>query len=438
MKSIRFTAAILVFLMGFSTVPTQASTQNQELRAWEPCELVKTTPCIISVEAISKSGEVTIANTNPNLSRDYEDVYASQPILGKKYEWVTPGIKHENGTEQTILKIFHWPLGKSYCWAENQCATNVDQIIFNYGGGWWNTPNTYTDFPDLSDDRVCGSSANPTYCTKGWGLNPDYLYRVKAKLPTSFDFGFSVGYGKQGLILVEKEKNGDSVLTVSVTPAQKSYKWRKYYDVAPTNFQQKADVTDNIVQSALHGVNDGSVAWLSRCEYGRGMSIWSNGDVIQWPKWNSADEAIELQVASMNSRADGSRNQGTFEVAVPVKIAQCLWGVDLSRSATAIISASYPELGISEIITTSSRVENGMYFLSANGFHYSAPTIKVKVTQAANAEPITPSIASPSPTPSAIPVVRKVKKTTITCIKGKLTKKVTSVSPKCPAGYKKK
>jgi membrane protein involved in colicin uptake len=28
------------------------------------------------------------------------------------------------------------------------------------------------------------------------------------------------------------------------------------------------------------------------------------------------------------------------------------------------------------------------------------------------------------------------KKTTINCIKGKLTKKVTAVKPKCPAGYK--
>jgi hypothetical protein len=31
-----------------------------------------------------------------------------------------------------------------------------------------------------------------------------------------------------------------------------------------------------------------------------------------------------------------------------------------------------------------------------------------------------------------------VKKTTITCVKGKLVKKVTAVKPKCPAGYKKK
>jgi len=32
----------------------------------------------------------------------------------------------------------------------------------------------------------------------------------------------------------------------------------------------------------------------------------------------------------------------------------------------------------------------------------------------------------------------ELKKTTITCIKGKLTKKVTAVNPKCPSGYKKK
>ena len=31
-----------------------------------------------------------------------------------------------------------------------------------------------------------------------------------------------------------------------------------------------------------------------------------------------------------------------------------------------------------------------------------------------------------------------LKKTTITCIKGKLVKKVTAVKPLCPAGYKKK
>ena len=127
---------------------------------------------------------------------------------------------------------------------------------------------------------------------------------------------------------------------------------------------------------------------------------------------------------------------------MPLSTATCLWGVDLSKAVSASISASYPELGISEIVTTTSQVKDGFFKVSAAGFHYSAPVIKMKVTQSPSTQPVTPLEASPSPTPSAepatIPVVQKIKKSTITCIKGKSTKKVTAVSPKCPAGFKKK
>jgi hypothetical protein len=62
--------------------------------------------------------------------------------------------------------------------------------------------------------------------------------------------------------------------------------------------------------------------------------------------------------------------------------------------------------------------------------------LKVKLTQDANAVPpeLTPS-AEPAPQISTAPVM---KKSTITCVKGKTTKKVSAVSPKCPAGFKKK
>ena len=38
----------------------------------------------------------------------------------------------------------------------------------------------------------------------------------------------------------------------------------------------------------------------------------------------------------------------------------------------------------------------------------------------------------------ALALKLSTQKTTITCVKGKLTKKVTAVKPVCPAGYKKK
>lgn len=46
------------------------------------------------------------------------------------------------------------------------------------------------------------------------------------------------------------------------------------------------------------------------------------------------------------------------------------------------------------------------------------------------------SSSLPAPTPTPEQSLAASKKTTITCLKGKLTKKVTAVKPKCPTGYK--
>ncbi|MBU6243085.1 MAG: hypothetical protein KGP06_03390 [Acidobacteria bacterium] len=46
------------------------------------------------------------------------------------------------------------------------------------------------------------------------------------------------------------------------------------------------------------------------------------------------------------------------------------------------------------------------------------------------------AVVTPTPTPTlSKPSVITI---TITCVKGKVTKKITAVNPKCPAGYKKK
>ena len=109
---------------------------------------------------------------------------------------------------------------------------------------------------------------------------------------------------------------------------------------------------------------------------------------------------------------------------MPLTVANCLWGADLGKATQASVSATYPELGITEMITTTSKVAQGTYFLSASGFHYSAPTIKVKVAQIK--EEVLP-----------VKEIVKPKVQTISCIKGKLKKKVTAAKPQCPAGSKK-
>jgi hypothetical protein len=69
--------------------------------------------------------------------------------------------------------------------------------------------------------------------------------------------------------------------------------------------------------------------------------------------------------------------------------------------------------------------KDGWMKMAAYGFTFSAPTVKVKLTQVAQA------VATPSPTATT-------NNKTLTCVKGKIIKRVTAANPKCPAGYKKK
>jgi len=70
-----------------------------------------------------------------------------------------------------------------------------------------------------------------------------------------------------------------------------------------------------------------------------------------------------------------------------------------------------------------------------------APTPTPTPMPATTPAPVSPLPINPSPTAMATSVVAPkivAKKITITCIKGKLIKKVTAINPKCPSGYKKK
>jgi hypothetical protein len=95
--------------------------------------------------------------------------------------------------------------------------------------------------------------------------------------------------------------------------------------------------------------------------------------------------------------------------------ARCLYGFSKAPvSATISVTGSNGE---TKTATTVVSEKNGWLKMAAYGFTFSSPTISVKLTQAGAAT---------------------AKKTTITCVKGKLTKKVTAVNATCPAGYKKK
>jgi hypothetical protein len=104
-------------------------------------------------------------------------------------------------------------------------------------------------------------------------------------------------------------------------------------------------------------------------------------------------------------------------------VARCIYNFT-SAPISASVSITTSDGGVQKVATTVLNERNGWLHLGAYGFGFSSPTLKVKLTQAA-------------PTPTATPKPA-LQKTTITCVKGKTTKKVTAVAPKCPSGFKKK
>ena len=139
------------------------------------------------------------------------------------------------------------------------------------------------------------------------------------------------------------------------------------------------------------------------------------------PAFDSSEGALNYKVAAPHFAADGSEFSGTYDLIMSSSVARCIYNFT-SAPISASVSITTSDGGVQKVATTVLNERNGWLHLGAYGFGFSEPTLKVKLTQAA-------------PTPTAKPVAKKI---TISCVKGKSIKKVTSVKPKCPAGYKKK
>jgi hypothetical protein len=148
------------------------------------------------------------------------------------------------------------------------------------------------------------------------------------------------------------------------------------------------------------------------------------------PKLNESEGTLEYSVAAPHFTTQGTEFLGTYDLIMRSDVARCVYGFTAApiRATLSVVN----DEGNQKVATEILGEKNGWLYLSAGGFTYSSPTIKVKLEQDAPAP-----TATPTPTPTA-EVKVATKKITITCIKGKTTKKVTAVKPKCPTGYKKK
>jgi hypothetical protein len=154
------------------------------------------------------------------------------------------------------------------------------------------------------------------------------------------------------------------------------------------------------------------------------------------------------------------RSETTFILSVENEIGNMLGVPDVANGSKETLvsvynTSKFKVYGQSKLNDYDSAIVRNLYGESTCNSKYTADArAKNLAADKVAGQQYLAKLAAPTPTPTPTPVVTAtptatptatstatkaaVKATTITCIKGKLTKKVTAVNPKCPTGYKKK
>jgi hypothetical protein len=149
------------------------------------------------------------------------------------------------------------------------------------------------------------------------------------------------------------------------------------------------------------------------------------------PVFDASEGTLVYKVAAPHYASNGDVFKGRYNLTMRSDIARCVYGFTKApiKAELSVVSAD----GSPQLATTVINERDGWVYLSAANFEFSAPVIKAMLTQDVVVEPTPTPTATATPTPTPAP-----KKRTIVCVKGKSIKKVVALSPKCPAGYKKK
>ena len=157
------------------------------------------------------------------------------------------------------------------------------------------------------------------------------------------------------------------------------------------------------------------------------------------------EDSLIYDVAGAHEGYDGKVFKGSYDLVMSSEVARCLYNFS-SAPIKATISVTSSTGEVQNIATELVNEKNGWLTLSAKNFTFSAPTIRIKLSQdapiskvataPATTESKQPAATNETKQPVAAKVLKPAIKKMITCTKGKLIKKVSGTNPKCPTGFR--
>ena len=175
------------------------------------------------------------------------------------------------------------------------------------------------------------------------------------------------------------------------------------------------DVMQNGQQEQWTFSNAKAANSINTCSDPKNFSLATSNAMlysVNPPIWDKKSNSLSYRIASTHLDSSGNLNRGNYSLAISKKMADCLWKFDTAK-ASVEISITNSE-GTKNIAVSALRTSSDWIYFDASGFTFSSPEIKVKLIN------------------NAVNTGFK----SITCLKGKTSKKISGSNPKCPAGYK--
>ena len=438
------------------TSPNCKEQTGLSLRIYLPkCTDTLTNYCIDSL-AISESSETPL---QPGTLLGYTDartyvadIARGVPESSTTSRWKVPGVKNQAGTDTYAVKV----LLDGFLSATSNAlyVFQVSALIEPYA------EKTIS----ANTSQECTSWQSGTAC----GVRKDFIEGQKAqlsvRLPNTIT-GWLHGRLKGAGISVEKFDTTQNKVTVTAenvsvpelntlftdaqvdTLANPSFfrpngrKWNSVNAGNPASLEWVKQLAKPLNETATGEHTTWSfstippIANANKCfqDKTRLLGLVMTNSLVYSPGAPEFDgKQLNYQVGGLHFKSDGKTpTTGTYDLLMRSDAARCLYNftdAPLSASVTVTTAAG----GEQQISTTVLNEKDGWLHLGAYGFTFSSPILRVKLTGVPknivqNQSSDNKKVASPA-----------AKKYTLTCVKGKVVKKIIAAKPTCPFGYNKR
>ncbi len=438
--------------------------------------------CIKTLEFVKSNGEIVKANfTRYFKGKTFKGVdELGMPGGSRASLWEAPGITNLGGTDQYVVNVrLNWNYFKGVASVSNFSASvfavkgktdaRFKEPTIYVGPAAYGVFSSVTESGEITYDGSCAATEEG-FCAErvdfapgtrikldmqlsnkvtGWLhgriAKPDIsvtplnnLFNTLSVAADTVDVPTMYGQFKKSEMSADFLSNYDKSRGLGRGVVVESF-WKQFYPAAPfasqliTTFAEKVENKASEVNgfwnlSSIGNNSDNKclsdTSQLVGFVTTNAMAYSGNA-----PSWDG--ETLEYRVAGLHLLPDGkSLASGSYDLAMRSEAARCLYGFS-NAPISASISVTSAD-GEPKIATTVLNEKNGWLYLAAYGFSFSAPKIKVKLSQES------PKIVAPTPSATASPTATKAVIKTIKCVKGKTVKTIKGVKPKCPAGYKSK